>query len=165
MNHHPTKILVVDDEAAMREVVQMRLMEWGFDVCLAEDGIQGKELVESQDPDIVISDVLMPQISGMDLLRFLKAGNPDRPIILVTAQATVDLAVEAMKQGANDFITKPIDYSKLKLILQAAEQEVQQRQESRKLASQLERGAGFGNPEGGYVRAPLQCAGRYAAGA
>jgi len=145
VNHRPAKILVVDDEAAMREVVQMRLMEWGFDVCLAEDGIQGKELAESYDPDIVISDVIMPQISGMDLLRVLKAGNPDRPIILVTAQATVDLAVEAMKQGANDFITKPIDYSKLKLVLQAAEQEVQQRQESRKLASQLERGAGFGS--------------------
>jgi DNA-binding NtrC family response regulator len=145
VNHRPTKILVVDDEAAMREVVQMRLIEWGFEVCLAEDGIQGKELVESQDPDIVISDVVMPQVSGMDLLRFLKAGNPDRPIILVTAQATVDLAVEAMKQGANDFITKPIDYPKLKLILQAAEKDVQQRQESRKLTAQLERGSRFGN--------------------
>jgi DNA-binding NtrC family response regulator len=145
VNSRPTKILVVDDEAAMREVVQMRLVEWGFEVYLAEDGMQGKEMAESQNPDIVISDVVMPQISGMDLLRFLKTGNPDRPIILVTAQATVDLAVEAMKQGANDFITKPIDYPKLKLILQAAEKDVQQRQESRKLATQLERGSGFGN--------------------
>jgi DNA-binding NtrC family response regulator len=144
VNHRSTKILVVDDEAAMREVLQMRLQEWGFDICLAEDGVQGKELAESYDPDIVISDVIMPQVSGMDLLRFLKAGNPDRPIILVTAQASIDLAVDAMKQGAKDFVTKPIDYPKLRMILQEAEQEIELRRESRRLATQLERGAGFG---------------------
>ena len=145
MNHHSTKILVVDDEAAMREVLEIRLQEWGFEVCLAEDGMEGKELAESYDPDIVISDVIMPQVSGMDLLRSLKAGDPDRPIILVTAQATIDLAVDAMKQGAQDFVTKPIDYPKLRLILQAAEQEIDLRRESRRLSSQLERGAGFGD--------------------
>ncbi len=145
MNHRSTKILVVDDEEAMREVLQMRLQEWGFDVCLAEDGMQGKELAESYDPDIVISDVIMPQVSGMDLLRSLKAGDPDRPIILVTAQASIDLAVDAMKQGAQDFVTKPIDYPKLRLILEAAEQEIDLRRESRRIVSQLERGAGFGD--------------------
>jgi DNA-binding NtrC family response regulator len=140
-----SKILVVDDEAAMREVLQIRLLEWGFDVCLAEDGVQGKEMAESYDPDIVISDVIMPQLSGMDLLRSLKSGDPDRPIILVTAQATIDLAVDAMKLGAQDFLTKPIDYPKLKLILQAAEKDVELRRESRRLGSQLESGAGFGD--------------------
>ncbi len=145
MNQRITKILVVDDEAAMREVLQMRLQEWGYEVCLAEDGMEGKKMAESCDPDIVISDVIMPQVSGMDLLRLLKAGDPDRPIILITAQATIDLAVDAMKQGAQDFITKPIDYSKLKLTLEAAEREVGVRRESRQLASQLERGAGFGD--------------------
>jgi DNA-binding NtrC family response regulator len=139
------KVLVVDDETAMREVLEMRLQEWGFEVCLAGDGVEGKEKAESYDPDIVISDVIMPQVSGMDLLRFLKAGDPDRPIILVTAQASIDLAVDAMKQGAQDFVTKPIDYPKLKLILKAAEQEIDLRRESRRLASQLERGAGFGD--------------------
>jgi DNA-binding NtrC family response regulator len=144
VNHRTGKILVVDDEAAMREVLQMRLLEWGFDVCLAENGVQGKEMAESYNPDIVISDIIMPQLSGMDLLRSLKSGDPDRPIILVTAQATIDLAVEAMKLGAQDFLTKPIDYPKLKLILQAAEKDVDLRRESRRLGSQLERGAGFG---------------------
>jgi DNA-binding NtrC family response regulator len=145
VSNRSTKILVVDDEPAMREVLDMRLQEWGFDVCLAEDGIEGKELAESYDPDIVISDVVMPQISGMDLLRDLKAGDPGRPIILVTAQASIDLAVDAMKQGAQDFVTKPIDYPKLKMILKAAEQEIDLRRESRRLAWQLERGAGFGD--------------------
>jgi DNA-binding NtrC family response regulator len=135
----------VDDEAAMREVLEMRLQEWGFEVGLAEDGIEGKDLAESFDPDIVISDVVMPQLSGMELLRSLKAGNPNRPVILVTAQASIDLAVEAMKQGAQDFVTKPIDYTKLKSILETAEHEIDLRRESHRLATQLERGAGFGD--------------------
>jgi DNA-binding NtrC family response regulator len=145
MSRTPVKILVVDDEAAMREVIQMRLLEWGFDVRLAKDGLQGKELAESYDPDIVISDVVMPQLTGMELLRALKAGKPERPVILITAQATVDLAVEAMKQGASDFVTKPIDYSKLKLTLEDKEQEIELRRASRRIASQLDRGAGFGD--------------------
>jgi DNA-binding NtrC family response regulator len=139
------KILVVDDEAAMREVLEMRLGSWGFDVCLAENGARGEEMALSHNPDLVISDVVMPGISGMDLLRSLKAGNPERPVILVTAQATVDLAVEAMKQGAHDFITKPIDYPRLKMILQAAGREIGERREAGRLSSRLEHGSGFGD--------------------
>ena len=139
------KILVVDDEAAMREVIEMRLESWGFDVCLAEDGAQGEEMAMSRNPDIVISDIVMPGMSGMELLRSLKAGNPERPVILVTAQATIDLAVEAMKQGAHDFITKPIDYLKLKMILEAAGREIGERREAGRLSSRIERGSGFGD--------------------
>ena len=144
MSSKALKVLIVDDEAAMREVLEMRLESWGFDVCLAEDGACGEEMALSHNPDIVISDVVMPGVSGMELLRVLKTGNPERPVILVTAQATVDLAVEAMKQGAHDFITKPIDYSKLNMILQAVGREINERREAGRLFSQLERGSGFG---------------------
>jgi DNA-binding NtrC family response regulator len=139
-----TKVLVVDDEPAIREVLEMILQEWGYEVRLASDGAEAKEMVETYDPDIVISDVVMPQLSGLDLLRCLKAGNPNRPVILVTAHASIDLAVESMKQGAQDFITKPMDYPKLRAILKAAESDIEMRQTSRKLTSQLERGSGFG---------------------
>jgi DNA-binding NtrC family response regulator len=139
-----SKVLVVDDEPAIREVLEMILQEWGYEVRLASDGMEAKEIVESFDPDIVISDVVMPQLSGLDLLRALKAGNPARPVILVTAHASIDLAVESMKQGAQDFITKPMDYPKLRAILKAAESDIEQRQTSKKLTSQLERGSGFG---------------------
>src|SRR5438105_6418587 len=139
-----TKILIVDDEPAIREVLEMILQEWGYDVRLASDGAEAKELVESYNPEIVISDVVMPQLSGLDLLRCLKAGNPSRPVILVTAHASIDLAVESMKQGAQDFITKPMDYPKLRAILKAAESDIETRQTSRKLTSQLESGSGFG---------------------
>src|SRR5215471_20561720 len=82
---HKTKVLIVDDEPAIREVLEMILQEWGYDVRLAADGAEAKQLVESYDPEVVISDVVMPQLSGLDLLRCLKAGNPNRPVILVTA--------------------------------------------------------------------------------
>ena len=69
-----TKILVVDDEAAMREVLQMRLQKWGYEVCLAEDGVEGKKMAESHDPDIVISDdPLTPEAATH--------GQPDPPLI------------------------------------------------------------------------------------
>jgi len=146
--HYPdmrkTKVLIVDDEPAIREVLEMILQEWGYDVRLASDGAEAKVMVETYDPDVVISDVVMPQLSGLDLLRCLKAGNPNRPVILVTAHASIDLAVESMKQGAQDFITKPMDYPKLRAILKAAEGDIELRQTSKKLNSQLERGSGFG---------------------
>lgn len=139
-----TKVLIVDDEPAIREVLEMILQEWGYEIRLASDGAEAKQLVESYDPEIVISDVVMPQLSGLDLLRCLKAGNPNRPVILVTAHASIDLAVESMKQGAQDFVTKPMDYPKLRSILKAAESDIQTLQSTRKLNSQLERGSGFG---------------------
>ena len=139
-----TKVLIVDDEPAIREVLEIILQEWGCDVRLASDGAEARDLVESYDPEIVISDVVMPQLSGLDLLRILKAGNPNRPVILVTEHASIDLAVESMKHGAQDFITKPLDYPKLRSILKAAESDIEMRQTSRKLTSQLERGSGFG---------------------
>ena len=143
-NMRKTKVLVVDDEPAIREVLEMILQEWGYDVRLASDGAEAKEMVESYDPDVVISDVVMPQLSNLDLLRCLKTGNPNRPVILVTAHASIDLAVESMKQGAQDFITKPMDYPKLRAILKAAESDIEMRQTSRKLTSELEQGSGFG---------------------
>ena len=145
MSSRKIRILVVDDEPPMREVLDMILQQWGFEVRLAADGLEGKELAESTEPDIVISDVVMPQLSGLELLRSLKAGDPARPVILVTAQATIDVAVEAMKQGAQDFVTKPLDYPKLKAILDVALRDIELRRESRKLASQLEKGSGFGD--------------------
>ena len=128
----------------MREVLEMRLRAWGFDVRLASDGAEGKQWAESYDPDIVVSDVVMPGLSGLELLRSLKAGNPSRPVILITAQGSIDMAVEAMKQGAEDFITKPLDYAKLKAILDIAQRDIAQRLESGKPPYPLDKESGFG---------------------
>jgi DNA-binding NtrC family response regulator len=138
------KVLVADDEAAMREVLEMRLAEWGFEVVLAENGAQARQLADSARPDLVISDVVMPEMGGLDLLDSLKSGDPTRPVILVTAYGTIDEAVEAMKRGARDFLTKPIDYAKLRAILAETEHELAARRAAAALVTSLDRGAGLG---------------------
>src|SRR5262245_20526250 len=119
MSRQSLKVLLVDDDVDLLELLKIRLETWGYEVSVASDGEEAQTLTDAIDPDIVISDVLMPGLSGMELLRGLKAGNPKRPIILITVQDSVDLAVEAMKQGAHDFLTKPLDYSKLECILES----------------------------------------------
>ncbi|UCF38607.1 MAG: sigma-54-dependent Fis family transcriptional regulator, partial [Acidobacteriota bacterium] len=119
------KILVVDDEEAMTEVLRIRLEEWGYAVDVALSVAEAQALVQSFKPNIVVSDVVMPELSGLDLLKLLKEGEPERPVILITAHGTIEMAVEAMKMGANDFLTKPLDYSRLRLILEVAQEKAQ----------------------------------------
>jgi DNA-binding NtrC family response regulator len=105
---------------------------------------EAERLARLHSPDIVISDVVLPEASGLDLLRRLKAGDADRPVVLMTAHGRIDDAVEAMKLGARDFLTKPLDYAKLRAILQAAEREVLERRLAHELESTLDHGAGLG---------------------
>src|SRR5687768_5883538 len=107
------KILVVDDEEAMREVLRERLESWGFEVSTAADGASAERRVSTFDPDAVLSDVVLPDASGIDLLKLIRGAGRDPPVILITAHGTVELAVEAMKGGATDFLTKPVDYERL----------------------------------------------------
>ncbi len=139
MTARKKKILVVDDDDAIRESLQVLLNTWGFDVLQAPDAMKATEMADRQDPDIVITDVVMPEISGLELLRMLKAGNPHRAVLLLTAQGSIDMAVEAMKQGARDFLTKPItDLPKLKALLDDAEEEIEMRRKSQRLSAKVE---------------------------
>lgn len=144
MASHPMTVLVVDDDSAMRMVLEARLRNWGYTVITASDGAEAEKFARSREPDIIVSDVVMPGLSGLDLLQSLKQSDSRRPVILITAEGNIDMAVEAMKQGAQDFITKPLDYSKLQAILEAAQRDINLRLESRKLSTQLEKGSGFG---------------------
>jgi DNA-binding NtrC family response regulator len=137
MGETALRILVVDDEPAMREVLDMRLSEWGYRVVLAASGDEARALAEGEHPDAVISDVVLPGLSGLDLLQCLKSGDRDRPVILITAYGTIDEAVEAMKLGAHDFLTKPLDYAKLRSTLAALDQEIDRRGQIRRLESAL----------------------------
>ena len=134
------RVLVVDDEAAMREVLEMRLVEWGYRVVLARDGAEARLLAEHERPDAVISDVQLPQLGGLELLQALRAGDPDRPVVLITAYGSIDEAVEAMKLGARDFLTKPLDWGKLQSTLAAVAAEIDRRGQVRRLESTLEKG-------------------------
>ena len=144
MTAHPLTVLIVDDEPAMRLVLEARLHGWGYQTVLARDAEEAERLVQSCDPEIVLSDVVMPGKSGLELLAALQAGNRDRPVILITAQGTIDMAVEAIKAGAQDFLTKPLDHAKLSAVLDAARDEIELRRASRKLAARVERDSGFG---------------------
>ncbi|MFN7960847.1 MAG: sigma-54 dependent transcriptional regulator [Thermoanaerobaculia bacterium] len=137
-------VLVVDDEAAIREVLEIRLQQWGFRVLCAASAEEARELAEEDHPDLVLSDVVLPEISGLELLKALKTGNEDRPVILMTAYGSIDRAVEAMKEGAQDFLTKPLDYPKLRATLEAALATGSLKQSTARLASTLGRGAGLG---------------------
>ena len=105
----------------------------------------------------MISDVVLPGVSGLELLAFLKAGDRERPVILITAYGTIDEAVEAMKAGAHDFLTKPLDYAKLRAALSALDEEIERRSQIRRLESALEKGAdlpGFVGRSRGSARWP-----------
>ena len=117
----------------------MLLQSWGFEAIQAPDAAEATRMVEKHDPDIVISDVVMPETSGLELLRALKAGDPHRPVLLITAQGSIDMAVEAMKQGARDFLTKPLtDLPKLKALLDDAEKELELRRKAKRLTARVE---------------------------
>jgi DNA-binding NtrC family response regulator len=134
-----TKVLLVDDDVDLQEILQICLSQWGFEVAVASDGKAAGQMADSFRPDIVLSDVMMPDMSGLELLRAFQASDPSRPVILMTGYSSVDMAVEAMKQGAQDFLTKPLDYPKLQAVLAATQRDLQERKQSKKLASQLAR--------------------------
>ncbi len=144
MDESERTVLVVDDDETMREVLELRLRKWGFQVLLASDASEAEKVAEEADPDVILSDVVMPRLSGLDLVRKLQGEGPGRPMILLTAHGTVDMAVEAMKSGALDFITKPVNYPNLKVVLEDAFRELELRARSRHVARELEGERGFG---------------------
>ncbi len=123
MSETPVRILVVDDDPTFRNVLEMRLEGWGYDVRVASDAERGEAISREWNPHLVLSDVVMPEVSGIDLLARLRHDRPDRPVLLLTAHASVELAVEAMKLGAVDFLTKPLNYRNLKAVIRSVLEE------------------------------------------
>lgn len=114
------KILVIDDESAIRNTLKEILEYENYEVVTAEDGQKGLDLIGKVEPDVILCDVKMPGIDGMDLLDKVKVSWPDIPIIMITGHGTVEMAVEATKKGAYDFITKPPDLNRLLITLRNA---------------------------------------------
>ena len=102
-----TRILIVDDEAGMREFLSIFLEREGFQVEAAQDGQEALQAAEKAPFDLVISDLRMPTMDGVRLLEGLRKFQPEIPVILMTAYASAESAIEAMKLGAYDYITKP----------------------------------------------------------
>ncbi|NIM58027.1 MAG: response regulator [Candidatus Aminicenantes bacterium] len=107
------KILIVDDEKLIRWTLSQKLNKWNLEASTAENGAQGLRLAEEETPDLVMLDVKLPDKKGTDLLMELKKAQPELPVIMMTGFGVIEDAVTAMRRGAYDFITKPIDYTKL----------------------------------------------------
>lgn len=110
-------ILVADDDATHREMLRTLLHEWGYAVGEAVDGEQTVALCREQSFDLVLMDVRMPGKTGLEALKDIKAHNPALPVLIMTAFSDVAAAVEAIKSGAYDYLTKPLDFEKLKVVL------------------------------------------------
>ncbi|MFQ5459025.1 MAG: sigma-54-dependent transcriptional regulator, partial [Myxococcota bacterium] len=115
-----SKILVVDDELSMREFLEIMLKKAGYDVESVADPEQALMHVENDTYDLVITDVLMPKMNGLDLLRKIKEVSPEVVVLMMTAFATTETAVQAMKEGAYDYITKPFKVDEIQLIIEKA---------------------------------------------
>ncbi|MBU2468102.1 MAG: response regulator [Proteobacteria bacterium] len=121
MTTEPTRrILIVDDEERVRLAVQRVLIEAGYDVFLASNGAEGLALVEEHAPDLVLVDLMMPVMDGMEFLDQARRRFPDLSSVVITGFATLEKAVEAMKQGADDFLAKPFKPQDLRLVVERA---------------------------------------------
>ncbi len=120
MKRSKGRILIVEDERSMREVLKMLLEGEDYDVITASDGLDGKEYIEKDIFDLVISDIKMPGLDGFGLLKVIKEISPDTLVIMVTAFGTNESAIEAMKLGAYDYINKPFNIDEIRIIVNKA---------------------------------------------
>jgi two-component system NtrC family response regulator len=137
------KILVIDDDTSLRRVLEYNLQQEGYLVFAAASGEEGLRLFGETEPALVITDMKMSGMDGLQVLKAIKAKSPETLVIIITAFGTVDIAVEAMKAGAYDYITKPFNRDELKLIVAKALQFTGLASENRRLKSELSDRADF----------------------
>jgi two-component system response regulator HydG len=136
MKPEPT-ILVVDDDHAHRTMLRTLIGGWGYAVDEADDGGTAIRMVQERFYDLILMDVRMVHVSGLQALEEIKSYNPAIPVIIMTAYSSVDTAVEALKQGAHDYLTKPLDFEKLKLTVRRSMEHTRLKLENRQLRDSL----------------------------
>jgi two-component system response regulator PilR (NtrC family) len=140
------KILVVDDEAPIREMIKKGLSQMGgLNVEVAQSGPEAIDKIEKEVFDLVLTDLKMPGMDGLELLKIIKGTRPEVMVILMTAYGSIETAVEAMRIGANDFITKPIDLNELLIHISKAQKESFLIRENRLLRMEVRKKFEFNN--------------------
>ena len=142
------RVLVVDDDAAIREALSRTLEKFGYDVVLAEDGQVGLDRLREGGIHIVLADLQMPRLSGQELLKVAKTIAPDVEVIVITGHGTVEDAVEAMKEGAYDFITKPFKRVQVERTIRRAAEKQALALKNRRLQARLDELQGAGSVVG-----------------
>ena len=140
----PERVLIVEDDPATRTGLAELVQAWGFLTDEAPDGEMAMRKVTTFRPAIIVSDLVMPRMGGLELLRALQDQLSDLTFILLTAQGTVDSAVEAIKEGAYDYLSKPVDPQRLQILLQKAVERQETLREVRHLRRQLREQGSFG---------------------
>src|ERR1700755_1648305 len=131
------RVLVVDDEENIRLVLRTLLRKHGYEVEVADSGESALALVDTFGPDVILTDVKMPKMGGLDLLATLKAKGNDATVIVMSAYGNVDMAIEAMKAGAYDYVQKPFKAEEVLLTLRKAEEREALRRENRALRQEI----------------------------
>jgi len=140
------KILVVDDEAPVRDMIKKGLSQMGgYHVEVAKNGLEAIEKIEKDVFDLVLTDLKMPEMDGLELLKTLKGIRPEVMVILITAYGSIETAVEAMRLGANDYITKPIDLNELLIHISKTQKESLLLRENRLLRTEVRKKFEFNN--------------------
>ena len=145
MEDNKSKILVVDDEPGMREFLEIMLQKDGYIVKTASDGSEALDKIDTTLYDLAITDIQMPVMNGIDVLKKINEKSPDTTVIMITAYASHETAIEAMKLGAYDYITKPFKIDEIKLVIKKALDKKKLERENTRLRKELETQYGFGN--------------------
>ena len=131
------RILVVDDEQRMREFLEIFLRREGFEVATAGDVDAAVLAIDGDDFDLVITDIQMPGRTGLDLLREIKKRSPETLVLMITAFASTDTAIAAMKEGAYDYLTKPFKVDEIRVVIEKALEKKLLSRENRRLRTEL----------------------------
>ncbi len=130
-------ILIIDDEKSQREILTGYLKKKGYRIFSASSGIEGIEIVKNNIVDIILSDFKMPDKTGLEVLNEVKAVNPEIGFVIITAYGTIENAVKAMRSGADDYITKPVDLDELDLLIEKIIENKNLKSENKQLKNQL----------------------------
>ena len=131
-------VLVVDDDSVHRMMLKKHLSDWGYRVNEADDGHVAVEAVRQMPFDLIIMDICMLNVSGIEALEQIKIVNPETPVIIMTAYASVETAVSALKKGAYDYLTKPLDFDELKISIERATEHNRLKKENEYLRDRLD---------------------------
>jgi len=123
-NQSRHRLLLVDDEADIREVLQLPIEDFGYDVLMAENAEKALAIFRKEKPAIVLTDIKMPGMDGIELLREIKKNSPDTEVIMITGHGDMNLAIKSLKYEATDFIIKPINVDALEIALGRAEERI-----------------------------------------
>jgi len=132
------KLLLVDDEEGIRKVLSISLADNGYEVFTAENGEQALAIFQRESPPIVLTDIKMPGMDGIELLQKIKHQNPDAEVIMITGHGDMDLAIKSLKYQAIDFVTKPINDDVLEIALNRAHEKIRMREQLREYTENLE---------------------------